>query len=404
MITLDGIEYQIEDAATNAATMVTAINDYCEVNDITNSKGERMSIGINWSNPLYAVLYGVGHLASYLQSLIYSAGCALNIGSASSRQLLNIADVADVKRKEASRTTIRATVYSNLTDSDAVECRVTTTDGCTVNTAVGSVVFYPAFDLTIPIGSSATVVLIADQLGSFVVPSNTLTFDAPPQGFRTMTSDASVPGQDVESIEKLRQRLQRRTQSGTMLDRCKEALSSLPGVSVANVYYNQSATQTETMNDIEVPPRYALIFVQGFSLKIAETFYRYFMCPVAGAKAPGAIEQTYVTASGQELTVYIQQPVLVTPHIRVYCNNSITDAEKQVFRDTIASLARNLTIGQSLASTDVINILQTNHPDYEYLGCELSLDGISYSYKIQPGEFQLLSFVDEAILIQGTEN
>ena len=105
--------------------MLGFINDYCTTNNITNSKGELVQIEQNWANPLYILLFGFSYLVTVLQKLIYNVGCSLNIARASDRQVMNIAEIANVKRKEATKTTIQAIIYSKLTGTVAVPCHIT---------------------------------------------------------------------------------------------------------------------------------------------------------------------------------------------------------------------------------------------------------------------------------------
>lgn len=400
MILLDGIEYEVNTPEENANNAVRVINQYCSANNIVNRHGELIQIEQNYTSPLYMMLYGLGYLITACQRLLYSAGCALSIPAASERQLMNIADMANVKRRDPTKTTITCSVFSNLSSDDAVECKITTALSVTFPTGNGDVVFHPAFDITIPVAESRNVILVAETLGSYVISAQPdLHFDEDPEGFRKMIAQASYPGQDQESIADLRRRLQDRGSSGTRSDLCSIAMNQLDGVSAASIYFNQSGVDDQVVNGVSVPPRQALLFVQGYSPRIAETYFSYLDCQCAGKNAPNAIEQIYTTRAGQELPVYIIPPEQVVVFIRLYFNEDVDDVTAQAMRDTISTLAVKMSIGQTLTSTQVVDVLQENgytHP----AGCQLSLNNEVYTYQVKADTYQLITFAVDVTHIQ----
>lgn len=400
MILLDDVQYNVKTPDENASDMVETINQYCATNNVVNNQGDQIYIEPNYANPLYILLYGLAYLVSRLQKLIYSAGCALSIASSSDKQLLNIADACGIKRKEASKTTLNCVVYSNLPGDTAVPCRISTDLSVTVAVGGSSVIFHPAYDITVPIGESRPIVLVAESYGSYSIEAgNISSFDANPAGFRNLVSLSSVPGQTQESIASLRQRIQRRTTKGTRQDLAIEAISQLEGVSVCNIYFNTSVATTETVNGIAVPPRQSLLFVQGFSNDIAKTYWSYMTTRCAGESEPNAVQQVYTTRSGQALPVYIFTPILKQVYIRLYFNQTIDDVKAQKMRDRIAQLASALTIGQGLTSTQIVDIIQENFIEVP-AGCQLSLTDRDYGYQVKVDSYELISFVLDADHIQ----
>lgn len=392
MIELDGIEYTIQTPEENATELTAFINNYCAQNNIRNTKGELISIEANKSNPLYMLLFGVSYLASVLQKLIFSAGCALNIPRCSERQLLNLCDIAMVHRRNATKTTVVCVLYTGEFGS-VPSMHVTTDLSVTVLSGSTSVVFHPAYEVTIPIGVSLPVMFIAEQEGSFAIPANALTkFDQEVPGFRKMESNASIPGQRPETIAELRQRMQARAISGTQADRAAQAIEELDGVSLCSVYFNYSAISDTIVNGVSVPPRQALITVQGYSDKIAETFYAFMSCETAGAGNTRAIQQSYITNAGQQLTVNILTPITTILYIRVYVGQ-VTDAMLiQNIRDSVARLSLHQTIGKGISDGDIINQLHEDIPTLKVLGSEVSKDGVSYSYRQSATVDELLLF------------
>lgn len=401
MIELDGIEYAINSPDENAASLVDEINNYCVDNNIKNSKDEVIEIAANWANPLYMIVRGFSVLLSKLQTLVYSAGCALSIPSSSARQLLNIADIAGIKRRKASKTTITAVVYS---DADA-SCHVTTSLSMTITVGNTTVIFHPAFDITVPANASRPIVLIAETYGPYSIAANeNASFDANPPGLRYISCSAASPGQDIESIASLRMRIQRRTEKGTMLDKVIDAIKGLEGVSLCNIYYNRSVTSAVEMQGITVPPRQALLFIQGWSADITKTFYSYMLCQCAGSDAPLAVRQDYTLPTGQVLSTYILPPTNIAAHIKVYVDQVVDDVTKQAMRDSIASLATKRTIGQSLTSAEILTVLTKDFPSSPFTGCTVSKDGTNYSYQILLESSQLVVFDNDNINIIAREN
>lgn len=401
MIELDGIEYNVATPQENTAEIVNEINQYCSENNVQNADGDVIQVDVNQANPLYAMIQGFAYLVSRLQQLLYSAGCALSIPSSSERQLLAIADMAGVRRKEATKTTITATVYAVLASSfEPVDCRITTELSMTILTTSGTVVFHPAFDITVPVGSSRSIVLIAEQEGSFSINANdTASFDVNPTGFRKMSALASVPGQSLETITSLRARIQRRAEQGSMVDNAMAAITQLDGVALCNIYFNKSSSDNQLVMGITVPPRQALVFVQGWSNDIAKTFYSNMFCDCAGQDSPNAVIQKYVSRAGQEFVVPIFSPQNVPAFIRIYFTATMDDATKQSIRDEVCLLSRDLTIGQALLSADVIHKVKEAFPSYEIAGAQVSMDNTSYSYQVTPSAYQLIVFNPENIQV-----
>lgn len=399
MIELDGIQFNVKSQDENTADMISAVNTYCANNNVVNSDGDVIQVESNQANPLYVMFQGFAYLVGRLQSLLYSAGCALSIQSASEKQLLNIADMAGVKRKDPTKTTIVGTVFSDSADIlDPSPCLITKQTPMTAVTTQGTVVFNPAFDVEIPVGSSATIVLVAADYGGFTIDaSDNANFDVNPVGFRKMMLQASVPGQDIESIADLRLRLQRRTEITSALDRAIAAISQLDGVSLCNIYYN-SGIEDIVMAGVTVKPRQALMFVQGWSDDIAKTYYANMVSECAGKDHPNAIPQIYTSRAGQEFIVPIIPPEQVPVNIRIYINGRIDDATRSAMKDDICTLAQALSIGEILTSAAVLQLLQEKYSSYPIAGAQVGTEG-NYTYQVRPKEYQLLSFSPSRVQI-----
>ena len=386
MIELDGVQYQVESAESNADAIFRYANEYANEKQLRDREGDLIQFEKNWTNPLYLIAYGAGVLFSYVQRLVYSAACGLNLAESSERQLMNIADIAGVKRREASVTTINAVAFSTT----GGECQISTTDVGTIMTTEGPVDFAPAYDVTIPANSSAVIILIAQQAGSFAIEANTFSFTTPPTNLRLLSSSASVPGLEEESIANFRRRLARRGQSNSNQDEAASDIGSLAGVSSCSIIFNPSITDNLVVHDVTIPPRQAALYVQGYNAGIAEAYYRHMTCGTA--TSTNAFVQTYTGVNGQAFTVNVIPPIQQPVYIRIYAREDLSDVEKSNTKDTVLAMAATQQVGQMLSSTEVIDALQAAYGDKHWDGCSLSLDGSSYSYKVSPASDTLLTF------------
>lgn len=409
MVLLDGIEYDVKTPDENLDDVITYVNEYCAAKDIRNSAGEVIYIEPNEANPLYQMFRGFSYLTTIMQKLIYSAGCGMSIAESSERQLLNLSDIAGIKRTQATRTIITGVVFASSVGTEP--CTITQALSATITIAGADVVFHPAFDVVVPLGESRSIVLIAEQYGSFNISANTIQqFDDPVPSFRSMSTNNSTPGQALETIASLRNRLQRRAVEGTQIERAESAIQNLEGVSMCSIFFNYSPLESVPIaygdTTISVPPRQAILMVQGWSVEenaIARTFYRYLLCKTAGSEVPGAQTQKYITHSNQELEVTIIPPVQQAVYIKIYIKNTLSYEQIDGIKDTICSLAGTLLIGQSITSVDVTSVVAQIYTNLKIQGAEISLTGNDndYSYVQTPAETAIFYFnVDNIFVVE----
>ena len=407
MVLLDGIEYNVKTPDENLDDVITYVNDYCAAKNITNSLGELIKIEPNEANPLYQMFRGFAYLTTVMQKLIYSAGCGMSIAEASERQLLNLADIAGIKRTQATRTVISGVAFAQLTSVTLEPCEITQDMTATLTIAGTDVVFHPAFDVTIPPGESRSIVLIAEQYGSYAIAANTITqFDDPISNLRMLSTAASIPGQDIETIAALRERMQRRVVEGTQVEKAETEIQNLEGVSMCSIYFNYSPSESSPVeygdSVINVPPRQALILVQGWSAEdnaIAKAFYRHMLCQTVNA--PGAQVQTYITHAQQQLSVYIIPPAQKNLYVKIFIKNTLSYEQVSGIKDTICSLAGSLVISQPVSSVDVTKVVGDVYTNLTIQGAELSITGEegSYDYVQYPGSTAIFLFNAENISV-----
>lgn len=407
MLTLDGLEYSVKTPEENTDDLVNFINDYCASKNIKNSVGETIYIEKNEANPLFMMVYANAYLATILQKLIYSAGCSMSVPESSDNQLLNIADIAGIARNAATKTTITGTVYSNIADEGAVPCVITRELTAVITSGSYQLRFHPAFNVTVPIGEARQIVLICEDYGAFNISENAISsFQEVVPGFRSMTTLASIPGQGQESISSLRTRIQRRAVEGTQADRAAEAIQSLDGVALCSIYFNESPSTPRTIGSrsLVVPPRQALLMVQGYSDDIAKTFFTYMICETAGkeyATSVGAYTQNYTTRAGQTLPVWIVPPVQTSIYIELYVYETLTYTQVNGIKDLICSLSSSITIGQAVTTKMIIDVVAGGYPDITIQGAGVSKTPSNFSYQTTPDSDAVFTFSLDNIQVVG---
>lgn len=391
MLQLDGRNYNIQSPKDIATDMVNYINTYCSTNNVRNRKNEVIFIDMNWSNPLFVVIYGVAYILSLVQKVMYNVACGFSIPDASDRQLVNLAQIANIQRRPAKKTTIRCTVLNNNAYTLSLG-RETPSTTCTVQVNGEDIIFRPAWDVTIPAGNSALVVLISDNGGSYPVAANdVLEFynDTVLINNIVITHDASINGTEEESIISMRERMQARKTQTSRIDSLIEGLENLEGVNKAKFFFNYSPSIPAEVHGMDIPPRMGLLIIQGASDRIADTFYSYMSCETfdtSGDFPDRSVAMSFTTKAGQVIPLYYLMPVQEDVYIKVYVKSALNTDDETALKMTCASAAQNLSINDSLTSSDVIELIHEKNPNILFDGVELSKDGITYSYVVNTSD------------------
>lgn len=387
MLSLDGRNYNIQSPKDIATDIINYVNTYCANNNIKNRRDETIFIDAVWSNPLFVIIFGIAYVLSIVQKIMYNVACGFSIPDASDRQLVNLAQIANVQRRPAKKTTIRCTVLNNRT-SDLVLSNSSPSTTCTVQIEGADIIFRPAWDVTIAPGESSLVVLISDNGGSYPVAANdVLEFynDTILINNIVITHDASINGTEEESLVSMRERMQARKTQTSRIDSLIEGLENLEGVNKAKFFFNYSPSIPAEVHGMSVPPRMGLLIIQGASDDIPDTFYSYMSCETYDASEDfptRAVTMTFTTKAGQTIPVYYLLPVQEQVYIKVYIKSALnTDTENEL-KMICASAAQNLNINDSLTSSDVIELIHEKNPNILFDGVELSKDGINYTYVV----------------------
>lgn len=403
MVEIDGVEYTEQTPLENAYAMITYINDYCSEHGIKNTKGELVQISTNPGNPLFMILFGFAYLASTLQHLLISCANSFNVGRASNKQLINIAEAANIRRIQPTKTTMTVLVgcAADSTDNCVIDMSLT----ITYSSGDARVVMHPLAGMIIQPGEVKAVVVQAEDFTALSIPAGTITgFDDDPENLNSFYNYPSTPAHEIESIANLRSRIQRRQESTGRIDQAIDAIRGLEGVVQCNIFYNYDYTHDVTKAGVVIPPRQALLIVQGYSLDIAKAFYSHLACLTAGETREDVIEQDYVTYSGQVIPLYILPPTFVPIKIQVVTRYQVADDYWATIQTAIQRYMTQLLIGQELTNIDLITELNTSYSDINLMAVNINrLSGAipeEIGNRIFTRPFELLT-VNSANIVRG---
>lgn len=379
MIEFEGKEYIVDDPTTNAYNLLNYINEYLAENNVKNKKGEVVQFKINLCSPIWLIIFGLGYMTTVLQKIMYAVGQAFSIGSCSDQQVLSLAQIARVERKQGSYSamTMRVTAGSN-------GCVVPVTASVTVKYEDVEYKFTPVMEVKIAAGATDSVYMTADKTGPVYITSNSITkFDNDIFGVESCYNLGSEPGTNLESISTLRSRIQQ-NESVTPINSVINALNGLTGVTRANAYYNISNNETSEVAGHSVPPRTAILFVQGYSKDIAETYFKYMYTPTVQS-GDSIIKQTFTAVNGQKFTIGYFPPEAIDIYVKVHLNSVLPEETKAELKAFIASLSNSLPMGTDYTQAYIIDQLSNSSLFSNIIGVELSTDGEAYGNTVVMG-------------------
>ena len=389
MIIINGYEYTIQDPDDAALSCLNYLNTYFSDNNVKDSDGNTLYIEPNISNPLFMLIMGVGYLTGTLQKMIYSAASGISISESADRQLLNLARIARLRRRASTKTTVMLTMQAE----ESTEVRITKGSVVTQNIGQDTVIFAPTQDMIIPAGGSINIVYVANIYGSFSIPAGQINkLDTPIPGLYSVTNAASVPGQAQETIPELRARMNALSNARTQIDNAADAITQLDGVTMCNVYFNYSTVDGIMISGVTVPPRMALVIVQGYSDHIAEAFYSNMMCLTAGKGDSRAVVQNYTTNAQQVIPMYFIPPRNKAIDIRIYVSGTLSTAQQDIVQDAVMALAANMRIAAPITAGQVIRVCAERAQGVAVNDVEISVSGDdSWSYMITPQPDEIIS-------------
>lgn len=398
MLELDGGVYPfVKTTKENTDDIIDFINTYANDHNIVDAKGNKINIDKNKANTLYMMLFGVGYMSTVLQKLIRSAADSNSIQNSSAKQLDLIAETMHTSRKAATYSIVNCDVtYTLSVETPSIQLDDNTY--FTVQQTSGRVIVFVPVEATILDGDAGSTYMKTVQFrctteGPVYIPDGIVSqFSIPVEGVDRIYNRDCVQGSVEETTEQLRERLQKRVESNSRVDRCGMALSDLQGVSKASVLFNPSVdTEFNIIQDntiqVEnyqasdgygpfiVPPRKACVFISGDNKDIPSTFFDHMICLTTNLANINVtfVAENYTTRSGQVLPFYYTTPIGKVVNIYVYTLNPVAQEVSDNIKAAITTLIADLNIGQSVSDGEIIKTLYSLYPD-------LDITGVSFKY------------------------
>ena len=373
MIELDGRSYTVNTPTENAFALLDFVNQFMIDNDVKDKDGNVVQFKISLASPIWLIIIGIGYMATVCQKIMYAVAQAFNLSDCSDQQVLNLAKIARLSRKEGSYTTIVCTA----TAVNGGSCTITTDLVAEAEYEGVTYQFNPVYEVTIPAGTSAEVILICTVTGPVYLETGAITeFTTAVTNLESLSSSASQPGSGLESISSLRTRLMT-NEAVSPLKGAEQAINALDGISRAVVLYNPNYDSSMILGGKTVPPKRAIIFVQGYSDKIAQEYYKYMSLQTYNDGT--AQQQNFVMTNGQNFALYYYTPVAVDLYVRVSVNQALTLEREHEIEKAIANLSNTRQIGENYTSAFIIDELNTVMNFPEIRGVEISTDGSTWT-------------------------
>lgn len=397
MIELDGRSYVVNTPTENAFALLDYVNQFMIDNDVKNSKGEQVQFKISLASPIWLIIIGIGYLATVCQKIMYAVAQAFNLADCSDQQLLSLAKIARLSRKEGSYTTVVCTA----TAAAGGACHITTDLEAKVEYEGIEYTFNPIYEETIPAGTSAEVILICTVTGPVYFAAGAITgFVSNPEYLETFISSAPQPGSGLESISSLRTRLMTNEAISPLMG-AVQGLNALDGVAKAVVLFNSNYDSSMMLGGKTVPPKRAIVFIQGYSDKIAQEYYKHMTAETYDDGT--ARQQSYVMANGQNFSINYYAPVSVDLYIRVKVNTALTLERITELKTAVTNLSNTRQIGTNYTSSYIIDTLNTNLNYPEITGVEISTDGTNWTDSTSFNEGNIGLIAPSRVIIRNPE-
>ena len=377
MIELDGRSYIVNTPTENAFALLEYVNQFMTDNNVRNSKGNIVQFKISLASPIWLLIIGIGYLATVCQKIMFAVAQAFNIADCSEQQVLSLSKIARLPRKLGSYTTVACTA----TASSSGACHITTDMVAKATYEGVEYTFNPIYELNIAAGTSEEVILICTVTGPVyfeigaITALKTASEEAVPN-LETFVSGAPQPGSGLESISSLRTRIMT-NEAISPLSGAAQGLNALDGVTKAVVLYNPNYDSDMILGGKTVPPKKAVVFVQGYSDKIAKEYYTHM---TAQTYSDGtAHQQSYVMENGQNFTMNYFAPIAVNLYVRVKISTLITLERQAEIKQAVIKLSNSRNIGDNYTTSYMIDMMNTNLYFPEVTDIKISTDNVTWS-------------------------
>lgn len=362
-----GITWTPETASQHGAEILSAMNVLLQAQGLA-------PVVATPANALWLFMLAVGSKEQVQDENLSQAINSFNLALASNQQIINLLPIAG--------TSLIPGAYSTVTmQVTAGNGTVTVPSG--IQLPYGTVNFLTTSGITVPTSGIGYVNAVCDTLGAVVVPANGLTaFGTNVPNLASVTNPAAaVTGRNVETANQARQRLINGQTIGWNLNGVQQAISSIPGISAAKIYFNEDTSDTLILpGGVAVLPRHCRIIVAGQDTSgtlIASNYLARITPPT-----DGVLYQEYTFLSGQVFRVYYNEAVSQELFVRVIYDENIP--QQSGFATAITTILTGLSfqIGQTISANTILDALA----GFQYaslIDAEVSVDGIVWTNKIE---------------------
>lgn len=373
MVELDGRSYVVNTPTENAFALLDFVNQFMVDNDVKDKNGNVVQFKISLASPIWLIIIGIGYMATVCQKIMYAVAQAFNIADCSEQQVLSLTKIARLARKEGSYTTVVCTA----TASSAGACSITTDLVAEATYEGETYQFNPIYAVDIPAGTSAEVILICTVTGPVYFETGAITgFTTEVANLSTFVSSAPQPGSGMESISSLRTRLMT-NEAISPLTGATQGLNALDGITRAVVLYNPNYDSDMVLAGKTVPPKRAIIFVQGYSDNIAREYYKHM---TAQTYNDGTAHQQGVTlGNGQSFVANYYTPIAVNLYVKVSVTSPLSLERITDITNAVQNLSNSREIGANYTQAYIIDAINANLNFPEITGVQVSTDGTIWS-------------------------
>lgn len=363
---IDGLTWTPQSASQHATDILNSMNALLQAQGLP-------TIAATPANALWLFMLAGGSKEQSEDNDLSQAINSFNLDTASDQQIISLLPIAGTSLIPGAFSTITMKVTAGSGN-------VTVASGIAL--PYGTVNFLTTSGITVTTSGIGYVNAVCDTLGAIVVPANGLTaFGSNIPNLASVTNPAAaVTGRDVETPNQARQRLINGLTIGWNLNGVQQAISAIPGISSAIVYFNESTTTDLILTGgIDIPPRHCRIIVSGTDASgtlIASNYLSRITPPT-----DGVFSQSYTFLSGQSFSVFYDQATTQAVFVKIYYDSSVPT--QAGFATAIATILEALTfsIGQTISANTVLDAL-IGFQFASIIAAQVSLDGITYGNKV----------------------
>lgn len=381
----------IDTPYNNAVSVLNKTNQLLLENNIKDSTGETVAqLEATPANPAWLFALACGSLHTAWQEKIAKAYSALDAQNCEDDQVLVLASIAGLERGNGTPSHITV-LFKNNSDSESITIPI----GTTFEETYTNHSWVTNKDITLLPEASLYATLYSTVDGAYELPSDVMFNNDDYSNVTVTSSSASVPGENIETIASLRNRLVTGVETSDTKTQAEYAIERLSGIEQCSIWFNSDNSASMIIGNKTIPPRTAYISIRGYDVsgKLAETYYTYLDVPAT----VGAVQETYQRGL-QALTVHfdVAQQVDIPIYVTLRASDMADGAAERV-REIISSHSGTLKCGENITSQLISEWLK----DFDY-GTVLATNvgtASGYISDIEPNQF--VGFINDTIYVTG---